>query len=148
MNYNDPTKKKKKSKSGKKNSSQALSGAALSTNPLGSSGPTAGAHGIIGGPGSMGLKEIEIIAKKPGAEEIIVVQEDPSVGTNNPYKQLTRLSSDRGGKRAGFSPSVGRVVDDMQANTPERKKKRTNKTVEDVKKDWSMFKLPNEDQIS
>ena len=64
-------------------------------------------------------------------EEIVVIEPTPSTGVN-PYKQLTRLSSDRNGQRAGFSSSVGRVVDEMQANTPERKKKRPRTTVEQV----------------
>ena len=140
MNYNDPTKKKKKKKS--------------SAKPAGSSKPTptAGAFGIVGAAGSTMLPTQEITytpVTQPGVEEeeVIIIEPKPSTGVN-PFKQLTRLSSDRGGQRAGFSTSVGRVVDDMQANMPERKKKRPKQTVEQVKRDWQMFKLPNEDEIS
>lgn len=140
MNYNDPTKKKKKKKS-------SASGA---SKPMGSAAPQPIA-GLGSNPGFQVLNEFEISTPKAKPvveeEEVVIIEPTPSTGIN-PYKQLTRLSSDRGGKRAGFSPSVGRVVDDMQANTPERKKKRPKTTVEQVKRDWQMFKLPNEDNIS
>ena len=144
MNYNEPTKKKKKKKSGAK--------------PTGSSNPTPMASaapkptaGLGQNPGSSMLNTVTItsppVQPVVEEEEIVVIEPTPSTGVN-PYKQLTRLSSDRNGQRAGFSSSVGRVVDEMQANTPERKKKRPRTTVEQVKRDWQMFKLPNEDNIS
>ena len=137
MNYNDPTKKKSKNKSGNKNGPQ----------PMGSSAPKPVA-GLGKNPGATMLNTL-VITPEPTVkeEEIVVISPTPSTGTN-PFKQLTRLSSDRGGQRATFSPSVGRVVDEMQANMPERKKKRPKQTVEQVKRDWQMFKLPTEDEIS
>ena len=140
MNYNNPTKKKKNKKAGAKGTSQPMGSAAPKPTP-----------GLGQNPGSSMLNTVTITAPPTQPmveeEEVVIIEPTPSTGIN-PYKQLTRLSSDRGGQRAGFSPSVGRVVDEMQANTPERKKKRPKQTVEQIKKDWQMFKLPNEDNIS
>ena len=63
-------------------------------------------------------------------------------------KDLTRITRDREGKRALFSNGTGRIADNMHKDTPEKEIKRPEKTVASVLKDWEMFKLPNNDEIT
>ncbi len=63
-------------------------------------------------------------------------------------KDLTRITVDRSGKRALFSNSTGKIADNLQANTPESKKTNTSSSVQQVLKNWNMFKTPNTDEIT